>query len=113
MFSFPHPGSCPKLSFLYIQVVGFPRLESEDYAMPWFCPKPSFLYIQVVGFPRLESEDYAMPWFCPKPSFLYKLGPWLAFSSRGISSSAKPLELNYTVNVTKRLVYSIRGAFSF
>ena len=41
------------------------------------------------------------------------MGPWLAFSSRGVSYSAKPLEFIYTVNVTKRLVCSIRGALAF
>ena len=34
-------------------------------------------------------------------------GLWLTFSSRGVSYSTKPLEFNYTVNVTKRLVYSL------
>ena len=41
------------------------------------------------------------------------MGPWLVFSSRGVSYSAQPLEFIYTVNVTRRLVGSIRGALAF
>ena len=101
-------GSVQNLVFL-IQVVGFPIGLSPRTMQCLGSIQNLVFLIQVVGFPhRLESEDYAMPWFCPKPSFPLA---W-ALGFRGIISSAKPLEFIYTINVTKRLVCSLRGVLA-